>query len=159
MSIKGYNKFQYTIEVTNDELTTVMQYTPSFSGYLKHMRVKMIKRNYSGTGRAKICIVSNGLVVGQSDWVNYADIESAPIADDYWFSYVRFDFPETALLENSVYTIALYQESYTSQEDAFTAYTLDYRFPINESSIPNDVPANVVLAAEIYLLRDYYDFD
>lgn len=162
MSIEVYPKHQYAIEISSGELTPISTFIPSFDGYIKHMRVKMLNRNFPCTyERAKLVIMANASMgfVCESDWVNYADIGRAESAEDYWHSFVRFDFAESALSSGSAYLIGIYQENYNRSFDgSFVGYCLDYNYPINQTSDTNHPFTSPRLAAEIYLLKDYYDF-
>lgn len=162
MTVLAYPKHQFVIEVTDDEVTPIMNFQLSLSGYLKHITVKMINRNYTSlNGRACLLVLANvsGGLVSQSQWVNYSDIAMADSADDYWHTKVRFDFPETGVSEGAYYLLAIYQENYDGLTNEFIGYCLDYNYPVNETSLPNHPFDNARLAAEIFLLRDYYDFN
>lgn len=162
MSILAYPKHNFVIEFTNGQATPINDFTVSSSGYLKHICLKMINRNYtSQNGRACLLVLANesGELVSQSEFINYADIGRAENSEDYWHTKVRFDFPETGLTVGGYYLLAVYQESYEGTLDSFIGYCLDYNFQINQSSLANHPFHNARLAAEIYLLKDYYDFD
>lgn len=160
MSIKQYPKHQFTVEITNDESTYMMDYAPSFTGYLVNMRVKIIRKNYaSGNGRAKIIIKANNsnVTISESAWVNYADIEAAGV-DEYWHSWVRFDFNNVPVVSGLNYEISIYQESADDMASGFLAYCLDYNFPVNTPASANNPFSNVRLAAEMFITKDYYEF-
>lgn len=165
MSIKQYPKHQFIVEV--DGQSNLLHFIPSFSGYVKNIRVKMIKRNYPDcAGSAVINILANAReeagnekIVATSSIVYYNDIANAPNAADYYHAFVRFDFGENLLLSGKEYTLSIVQSDYIPLEDSFVGYCLDYDYPVNQTSGSNSALNNMRLAAEIYLLRDYYEFD
>jgi hypothetical protein len=161
MSIREYPKHQFTVEITNDESTYMMDYAPSFSGYLTAMRVKIIRKNYpSGNGRAKIIIRPNNssVTISESSWINYSDIEAAE-TDKYWHSWIRFDFDYVPVISGLNYEISIYQESADDMTSGYLAYCLDYNYPVNTPASANNPFSNVRLAAEMYIKKDYYEFD
>lgn len=162
MSILAYPQHQFVIEISNDEITNIMNFQLSLSGYLRHICVKMIRRNYSSSnGRARLLVLQDAShgVVSQSDWVNYSEIEKADNPEDFYHTKIRFDFPDTGLTTGVNYLLAIYQEDYEGSLAEYIGYCLDYNFPVNETSLPNHPFDNSRLAAEIFLMRDYYDFN
>jgi hypothetical protein len=170
MSIKTYPAHQFVVEFDTDYYESPLFYiTPSFSGYLKHIRLKMMKRNaVNSNGRAIIVIWSigdnadfsyNKCFICMSSEVKYNDIGNAINENDYYHTFVRFDFDEETLVAGKKYGINIYSYDYVLPENGFVGYCLDYNFPVNQTSKPNSPFTNARLAAEIYMMKDYYDFE
>ena len=161
MSILQYPKHQFIFKLNNNELTDVMKFTPSESGYLKHIRLKVIVKDYDSIlGRSKLIVraISTGSILDESNWVDYSSVSKATTGK-LWHSFIRFDFNELALKDGVQYQLSLYQENAEEISGGYFGYCLDYNFLVNQTSIPNHVRPNARLSAEIYLLRDYYEFE
>lgn len=162
MSIREYPKHQFSIEIENDETISLLRFAPSFSGYLKHIRVKMLAKNYSSlNGRARLVVMSDdeSVVIGQSEFINYKDITKPEDTNKYWHTFVRFDFPELALTKDVKYKLGIFQEDYELSKTSSMSYCLDYNYPVNQTSLVNNPFTNPRLSAEIYMLKDYYEFE
>jgi hypothetical protein len=158
MSIRQYPKHQFVVDLVNDTETDILRVFPSFKGYLCNARLKIVKKNYIGGGRAKIILrhVGSDVVISESNWVNYDDIG---IDLDFYHSLVRFDFDDIAIRNGIEYQLSIFQESAGAMDDnSFFGYSLDYNFPVNQHSGDDNPLNNLRFACELFMKKEYYEF-
>ena len=155
MSIKTYAKHGFFFELENDTEQTVMYVTPSFKGVLCNLRAKILRKDYSGNGSVKALIYSDGNLLGESSIVQYADITNEP----FYYAYIRFDFDEIPISTRQ-YTVKMLQTGADAMTiNSFVGWQLEHNFRINIQNPVTSPFTQGILAAELYIKRDYYEFD
>jgi hypothetical protein len=155
MSIKAYAKKGFFFSLENDLEQTVMYFTPSFKGELHAMRLKALKKDYSGSGSVKALVYSGSTLIAESSVIPYASI-----ADEaFYYTLLRFDFADIPITTRE-YTLKMLQTGADAMTDSsFLFWQLEHNFRINTQSPLTTPFEKAILAAEIYIKRDYYEFD
>jgi hypothetical protein len=160
MSFKAFPKHNFAVDLKNDTPTCMLRFTPTITGDICTVRVKVMTKNWDGTGRSKLRIrtADNDSVVGESEWINYGDV--ATHIGNYYYGYINFEFSSAPVQEEHDYFLCLTQEDASTMGAAFFTYVLDYNFPVNKNYVGTNNPQeNMRLAAEIFFKGDYNDFE
>lgn len=155
MTIRTYAKHGFFFQLENDLDQNVMYFTPSEKGFLCNIRAKILRKNYSGNGSVKMRVYVENKLVASSYEIPYSSITNG----QFYYSWVRFDFNDVPLTTRQ-YTLSMYQTGTDVMTDAsFVAWQLEHNFRINTQSPVTSPFEQGILAAEIYLKKDYYEFD
>ncbi len=160
MSIKAYPKHNFSVEINNDEPTCMLRFTPTVTGYLDSVRVKVINKNWDGSGKCKLRLRSaeNGAVIAESAYLDYKDVKT--VSDKYYYGLIKFTFVGSPIQSGQNYILCMTQENANQMgASSFFSYVVDHNFPVNVNIVGDVDPiTNMRLSAELFFKGAYNDF-
>ena len=160
MTVRAFPKHNFAVDVNNAEYTCMLKLTPTVTGYLESVRVRVVNKNWDGTGRAKIRLsyLESDVALAESAWLNYGDVPTYPT--NFYLTTVNFDMGDVSIDEGSEYKLCIYQESATAMGDSHFSYVIDHNFPVNTNILGSTDPiANARVSAELFIRNAYNDFN
>lgn len=165
MTFGAYAKRQLWFEPNVGTNDFIGNYEASISGTLKHIRLRyIITENWAQDFTVSLRVVDsidNSVVVDTSEELSLDDFTLPASPFEFHQGWIRFDFlGNKNLSSDRIYRIEMVfnAASYTTDNDNFIMFAIDYPFRTYNTSGDLDPTINGYADIQIYLERRYDDF-
>lgn len=162
MTFGQYSKRQLWFEPVNGANDFIGNYTPSYAGTLKHIRLRyIITYNWTQDFTVGLRVLNNSSLIDSSNLLTLNDFTLPNAPYDFHQGWIRFDFAGNKNLSDDInYRIEIDfdADTYSTDNSNFIMFAIDYPFRTYTTTGDSDPTMNGYAELQIYLERRYDDF-